>query len=88
MSEGTHMVDRDQTASTQTDCLGLPGWAMDGAHAGWCAPALIAVDFVGTGKHMCMYGCVFAYRGLVAADGRNVEGRVQDLWTRTGRVDG
>jgi hypothetical protein len=72
VSEDMHMVDRDQTASTQTDCLGLPGWAMDGAHAGWCAPALIAVVFVGTGKHMGMLGCRFAYCGLVAADRRKV----------------
>ena len=72
MSEDMHMEDRDQTASTQTDCLGLPGWAMLFVHAGWFAPALIAVVFVGTGKHMCMYGRVFAYRGLVAADRRKV----------------
>jgi hypothetical protein len=67
-----HMVDRDQTASTQTDYRGLPGWAMEGAHAGWCAPALIAVDSGGTGQHMCMCSCVFAHHGLVAADKRQV----------------
>ena len=50
VSEDMHMEDRDQTASTQTDCLGLPGWAMEGAHAGWCAPALIAVFTAITGS--------------------------------------
>jgi hypothetical protein len=86
VSEDMHMVDRDQTASTQTDCLGLPGWAMDGAHAGWCAPALIAVVFVGTGKHMGRY--VWLRICLLRSSScRQKEGRVQNWRTRAGRVD-
>lgn len=42
-SMGRHMSDRDQTAHRQTDFRGRPGWAMEGAQAGLCALARIAV---------------------------------------------
>lgn len=40
---GRHKLDQGQTAHRQTDFRGQPGWAMEGAQAGLCAPARITV---------------------------------------------
>jgi hypothetical protein len=50
---GRHMSEQDQTAHTQTDFRGQPEWATDGAQAGLCAPARIAVVLFEIVKHGC-----------------------------------
>jgi len=52
-SMGRHMSEQDQTAHTQTDFRGQPEWATDGAQAGLCAPARIAVVLFEIVKHGC-----------------------------------
>jgi hypothetical protein len=60
------MSEQDQTAHTQTDFRGRPGWAMDGAQAGLCAPAWIAVVLFEIAKH----GCWGSVGGLQRSIGR------------------
>lgn len=69
MLKGRHMEDQDQTASTQTDYRGQPGWAIEGAPAWLCAPAaLIAVVLVGMLKHKASVVPESLTRSLVVAD--------------------
>jgi hypothetical protein len=63
---GRHMLGPGQTAHTQTDYRGQPGWATEGTQAGLCAPALIAVVLFLIVQH----GCRYRSRGLQRSIGR------------------
>lgn len=48
---GRHTSEQDQTAHRQPDFREQPGWVMEGAQAGLCAPARIAVVLFEIVKH-------------------------------------